>query len=255
MSMQVQLIKPPTRSKVRWVRLLSVVFVLLAVALAGLKGWLWLSEPERFPLTAVRLDTRLVKVEEAELREVILPHLDKGLLGLDVERIRLAVETLPWVESASVRRRWPGALIINARERVAVARWNDGLMSDNGALFRPRPETFPSSLPELEGPLDSAVEVWARFQRLSSTLSQAGFSIAKLRLDERQAWTAELSDGVTLRLGVDADNAAAERFVQAFPKIGVADEARLVRVDLRYPNGFALAWSGGEAQSSRNRKQ
>jgi cell division protein FtsQ len=243
------------RSAQRLGRMAAVAAALLVLAFVAAGAWDWLAAPERFPLTAVRLDTRLAKVGESELREAILPHLDKGLLGLDVERIRLAIEALPWVESATVRRRWPGALVINAHERVAVARWNDGLMSERGALFRPRPETFPPALPLLEGPADSAVEVWARFQRLSAILSRAGLGITMLRLDERQAWTATLTDGVILKLGVDAADAAAERFVQAFPRIGGPAETRLVRVDLRYPNGFALAWSGDGAQSPGNRKQ
>lgn len=253
---QVELDQPLQRSALRLGRIVAVAIALFALALAAVSAWDWLSAPERFPLTAVRLDTRLAKVEESELREAILPHLDKGLLGLDVERIRLAVEALPWVESATVRRRWPGTLVINAHERVAVARWNDGLMSERGDLFMPRPETFPPALPLLEGPADSAAEVWARFRRLSAILSRVGLDIAMLSLDERQAWTAELADGVILELGVGAADAAAERFVQAYSRIGgPADEARLVRVDLRYPNGFALAWSGDGAQSPGNRKQ
>lgn len=245
----------PVRSRRRLIGLIALGTLLPLVAVAILSAWNWLSAPERFPLAAVRLDGRLIKVTEPELKQAMLPHLDRGLLGLDVERIRLAIEELPWVETATVRRRWPGTLVIGVVERVAIARWNDGLLSERGELFRPSLETFPESLPLLQGPAERASDVWARFQRLTAMLAPIELDIAVLRLDERQAWTAELRDGVVLELGVDDADAVAERFVQAFPRIGGPDEAQLIRIDLRYPNGFALAWASAEASSSGKRKQ
>jgi cell division protein FtsQ len=167
-----------------------------------------------------------------------------------VARVRQAVETLPWVAAASVRRRWPDTLVIGTTERVAVARWNDGLMSDGGIVFAPRPETFPDALPVLQGPPGSASAVWTRFRRLREIFGRAGLRIARLSMDERRAWTAVLTDDVVVQLGVDqTDDAAAERFVRALPHIGAPADARLARVDLRYPNGFALAWSQTTPQS------
>lgn len=245
----------PVGSRRRLIALIVLATLLPLMAIAILSAWNWLSAPERFPLAAVRLDGRLIKVTESELKQAMLPHLDKGLLGLDVERIRLAIEELPWVETATVRRRWPGTLVIGVVEREAVARWNDGLMSARGELFKPSSETFPESLPLLQGPAERARDVWARFQRLSVMLAPIELGIEVLRLDERQAWSAELSDGVMLELGVDDTDAAAERFVRAFSRLKEPEEARLVRIDLRYPNGFALAWVSAKTSSSGKSKQ
>lgn len=245
----VQLSLPPAR---RLAPLLAALLVLL-LAVAAAAGWRWLSAPERFPLTAVRLDGRLDKVAEAELREAISPYLDKGMLGLDIGRIRESVEALPWIAEVTVRRQWPDALVVGARERVAVARWNAGLMSAEGELFQPRQETFPAGLPVLQGPADSMAEVWGRYQRLHEVLGRVGLEIKLLRLDERRAWTAELADGLVIKLGIDDTDMAVTRFARALPRIGAAAEARLVRVDLRYPNGFALAWASEAPQSPRKK--
>lgn len=245
---QVQLNQPPRRRLGPPIAAGLVVLVLVASA-AG--GWLWLASAERFPLKAVRLDGRLLKVAEAELQQAILPYLNKGMLGLDIDRIRHALEALPWIAEVTVRRQWPDALVVELVERVAVARWNDGLLSDSGVLFEPRQETFPPKLPLLQGPADSVSSIWARFRRLEAIFGGAGLEITALRLDERRAWTAELTDGVVVKLGVDETDAAAERFVRALPRIGAPAESRLARVDLRYPNGFALAWSSVAPQNPR----
>lgn len=233
--------------------LLLAPLLTAALLAAVLAGWKWLSAPEQFPLTTVRLDGRLEKVAEDELREAISPHLDKGMLGLDIARVRAAVEALPWVAEAAVRRQWPDTLLIGARERVAAAHWNGSLMDTDGEVFQPRQASIPPDLPVLQGPPESLPQVWARFQRLSAAFGQVGLEIKLLRMDERRAWTAELADGVVIKLGIDDTDAAVERFVRALPRIGAAEEAQLVRVDLRYPNGFALAWSSATPQSPRKK--
>lgn len=235
-------------------RQVAATLGLLAAAGTLALGGLWLSAPERFPLEVVRLDGRLVRVEEAELRQAILPYLDRGLLALDVAGVREAVEQLPWVATATVRRHWPDTLVIGVVERVAVAHWNKGLIDEQGELFHPPAETVPAGLPVLEGPADSARLVWQRFRRLQAILAEAGLELAALRLDERRAWSAVLRDGATMQLGVDADDAAAERFARALPRIKAPANAQLARVDLRYPNGFALAWTGAAPQGSGNRQ-
>jgi cell division protein FtsQ len=43
------------------------------------------------------------------------------LVAVDVSASERAIARLPWVESADVRRKWPGTMIIEITERVAVA--------------------------------------------------------------------------------------------------------------------------------------
>lgn len=235
--------EPQARDPWLWARLLGWLGLLLLVLIAVWSGWRWISAPERFPLRAVRLDGALSRVSEPELREAILPYLDRGMLGLDVEGIRAAVEALPWVARAGVRRRWPGTLVLDIVERSAVARWGDAaLLSDAAVVFEPDPRSLPAGLPWLRGPAGSHEEVLGRYQRLAHQLAPAGLTVAELRLDERRAWRAVLADGVELSLGSGDSEPAVERFAAAFPRIARAEDARLVRVDLRYPNGFALAW-------------
>lgn len=240
---QVELRPSEPLRKPRWGRLALALATVLVTGLGLGLGWRWLAAPERFPLKAVRVEGAPVKVAESELRQVIGPHLNKGMLALDLRRIRRAVETLPWVESAGVRRRWPGSLRISIEERRPVALWGEAaLLSDRGAIFAPARASFPAGLPLLSGPEGSEREVLARYRRLGELFAGAGLRLSELHLDGRRAWRAVAGDGVIVQLGIGADDRAAERFVRALPRIAVPAEVRLARVDLRYPNGFALAW-------------
>ena len=224
---------------------LRYVLVALLVALAaGLlwRGWEWLAAPERFPLQAVRLEGRPQHTSEAELREAIAPHLVRGLLGLDVAAIRGSVQALPWVEYATVRRMWPGTLVVSIEERVPVVRWREGsLLSADGTVFSPPRATLPKDLPLLAGPEGSEQQVLERFRELEPQFARAGLALRGLLLDERRSWQAALADGVTVRLGAGDAEALVARFADVYPRVKAL--GRLQAVDLRYPNGFALAWA------------
>jgi cell division septal protein FtsQ len=159
--------EPPRLDRARWGRRLLALVALIGLGVVLMLGWRWLTAPERFPLQEVRVEGRPQKVGEAELSEALGPYLNKGMLGLDLSGIRQAVEALPWVERAGVRRRWPNTLEIDIREHEPVARWGEAaLLSARGEVFAPAPASFPADLPQLSGPQDSEDEVLERFQRL-----------------------------------------------------------------------------------------
>jgi cell division protein FtsQ len=241
----------PPRPYARWVLLVLLLIVLVAGAL---HSWRWLSSPEVFPLQAVRLDRPVERVGEPELRAALEPHLNRGMLGLDVAAIRRSLEALPWVASASVRRGWPGTLEIDVIEQIPLARWNgDQALNLTGEVFAPPPASIPEGLPQLAGPPGSEAEVVRRFNALDIQLASVGLQPAALTLDERRSWHAVLNGDVQMQLGADERDGGVRRFVRAYPRLQASAERRLVAVDLRYPNGFALRWEAERGAEGRGR--
>lgn len=226
------------RAGARLLLWLALAVVLGSGLSLALERWL----PERwFPLAAVRFDGDLDRVRAADLRAAVAPHLDAGLLGVDVTAVRGAVEALPWVAGAAVRRVWPDAVRITVTEQVAVALWGGGaLMNAAGEVFRP--ERLPTGLPRLAGPPGSADRVLARFRELHPRLAAVGLEARGLTLDERRSWTVHLAGDVPLRIGREDVAARVARFLAAWPRIAAEPGRRLAAADLRYPNGFALQW-------------
>ncbi len=227
------------------------------LTLAGMAAGAWwlMAAIERgalLPLETVRFKGELRHLEEAELQAAVSPHLDDSWLGADVAGVRAALEARPWVRSAAVRRVWPDTLRLTITEHEPFARWREtGLISDNGAVYRP--DERPGDLPVLAGPEGSAARVVATYKALQSLLQDAGLALAGLTLDARQSWRGRLASGARLVIGRDNWRQRAERLVAAWPQLKQRDQAP-ERVDLRYPNGFAVRWTTGGADEMQSPK-
>lgn len=232
--------------------LLVTVVVLGVAGGAGGTAWgvAWFLSPAAFPLESVHFDNRLERVQQADLRRALDEHLDAGFWGLDLGAIRGALENLPWVEAAAVRRVWPGELRVGIREQQAVAVWNgDALIGASGEVFAPDAETWPGGLPQLAGPEGRHGEVRSRYRELAAALDAIGFRVQGVAMDARGSWTAQLAGGAELRLGQDNLKARLRRFVRGYPVARQRRDAELARADLRYPNGFSARWRGDGDQA------
>lgn len=118
----------------------------LLLALAGGSAALeQLRSGEWFPVQMVRLDSPVRHLAPDDVETALEPFLDKGMFGLDVTGMRRAVEALPWVASASVRRVWPDMVELTIREHAPLARWGEsGLITGAGEVFEPDPASIPS---------------------------------------------------------------------------------------------------------------
>lgn len=216
--------------------------LVLAVALGLL---LWLARPLLAgpKLTTLTLGGRLQHVDPAAVRNAVLPELGSGFFNTRVERIGTAVDSLPWVAEADVRREWPHTLRIDIVEEVPVARWgDDGLMDARGKVFVHAADKAYASLPLLSGRDDAAADVLARYNTLSALVTPRGIAIVSLSVDARGAATVELDDGIEVRLGrEDAAERLARFSAVALPALS-AKLTAVAYVDMRYTNGFAVGW-------------
>lgn len=241
---------PSVRNWQPWLAAGLIVLASLAVSL----GWRWLMSDSAFPLTAVRLEGSVQRVQEAELRKALIPEVRGGMLSLDLSAIRTAVEALPWVDVATVRRDWPGTLVLEIVEQQASAIWGDKmLINERGEPFAPVSERAPDGLAVLRGPEHSRHKVLEQYRRLVAALEPTGLEVTELTLGERKAWYAVLDEEIRVRL-TGNDEKAIRRFVRAYPELMAGEQRRLRGVDLRYPNGFALTWDEPGAAAGRGQR-
>ncbi len=233
-------------------RLLGVLVLFGGLgSLLGYGGW-QLAQPDTLPIRAVQVKGEFRYLDKADLYAALGEPASGGFFNVDVRAVKLAAESLSWVDRASVRRVWPDSLRGRVVEQVPLARWRqaDGsmaLVNRRGELFAAVGTEALAQLPLFHAPAGAAEAVAARYQRLSVLLATLGMSVRELGLNQRRAWRLQLDNGVLLLLGRGGDEAVLDRFMRAWPLALAVHAEAIERVDLRYTNGFAVRWKAGMA--------
>lgn len=258
--------KPNARAAPAAGRVVSLALLAL-LTLGALLALDRLYHAPMFRIAAVEihgLHSRPARVDGEQVRAVVTSALPATYFSVELAAIEARIEQLPWVFSASLRRKWPDALIVEVTEVQPVAQWGDArwLHSTGDLVARPADaDTVDDAawrdLPRLSGPGDRAhAAVWRAYQTWSKAFAAKGLHLDELHIDARGLCYLQLSVSAlaergragpghesAIRLVVprrDAD-ARIARFTRALRAPQLGDLAALRTVDLRYPNGFAVS--------------
>lgn len=222
--------------------LLGLVLFLVLLVAGGRALWLWLDRP----IERVSISGELRHVSAGYLREELAPLVQgRTWLSIDLVELRREAREIGWLAEVRVSREWPNALNFELVEQVPVARWNDELLLNaKGESFPFGPVLPPEELADLAGPSGSGSEVLAYYHELAQQLAVLGVSITQLRLEARGAWRIQLDDGVWVMLGRNDRSARLARLSAAWQRQLGAQASHIRYIDLRYPNGVAVAWHG-----------
>jgi cell division protein FtsQ len=195
-----------------------------------------------FPITTVRV-YGLNRVEQRDVKQLLMPLLTHGFFGVNVEYIRDRLLQHPWVYDISVRRHWPDQIEVTIFEKKAVAKWNNQiLLSETGVLFIPKVETYPANLPVFSGPSGKQIIMLNYFNKINRILIPLRVKISYLELTPYLTWKLALNNGINLQMGHKDILSRLAQFVSVYPKIVGDHAADVDSVDLRYPNGVAVRW-------------
>ncbi|KAF0164016.1 MAG: ftsQ [Rhodocyclaceae bacterium] len=232
------------------INLLADVLLLAGGALLAWAGAMALQRLPVFPLKQLVVSTQLDEVSRAQIEQTARSVLTGNFFTVNLETAQTAFERMPWVRSASLRRRWPDGIELELEEHRAAARWTpkEGeprLVSTHGEVFNATASD--KGLPAFAGPEGSASRVLARYQEFNDSLAGIGRKPVAIHLSAREAWQIKLDDGVLLELGRDQPRHPLldrlNRFTTHYAAVSSSARSRLQTigvVDMRYPNGFAL---------------
>ena len=187
------------------------------------------------------------RVSEMEVLAVLAPFNGAGFLAVDLDAVRAAAESLPWVDRARVQRDFPAQLRVTITEQVAAARWGEqGLLNTRGELFATESRFGLPELPGLSGPEGSEWRVAQRYLEVHRLITPLAFDVRSLRLGARGSWDLTLSTGLQIRLGRRDTEIRLLRLANVVaPRIQDL-QARVEYIDLRYSNGFVIGWKPGQ---------
>jgi cell division protein FtsQ len=191
-----------------------------------------------FPLRDVEIKGRVAHITRDQVQSILAGRPRGNFFTLDLEAARTAFQKLPWVRQANLRRQWPDRLEVEIEEHVALARWrNRALVNTYGEVFQ---AATSETLPVFTAPDGTSGELTQQYEAFRQLLAPLGKRPREVVLSERRAWQLKLEDGDVLELGRSRMDERLQRFVSAHGRTLALLPARPYRVDLRYPNGFAV---------------
>lgn len=205
--------------------------------------YFWLTNPKAFPIEHVVVKGSYPHVQNQQLQQMITPYARQGLFGLSASRLQKNLEQIPWIAEANIRRQFPATIVVTLTEEQPVYIWNNkSLMTHDGKLFTPERDSFPKHLPSLSGPEQEYQLLFSTMQSINQLLQPLQLTLTNLKLSERGSWTMVMSNGIEVMIGKHDLWARLQQFVKVYPQALAAKQKKIVSIDLRYPNGFAVMW-------------
>lgn len=222
---------------------MAVISLLVVVVAGGTWGVLSVYGHLDKPVALIAVEGEFKYATRESVASLVEAELKGGFLSLNLQAIRQRLERDPWIESASVGRRWPDTLEINVVEETPIARWNrHSFLNRRGEVLDVQDNSGLTQLPLLLGPKGQAREVMEQYRHAAELLLPAGLKPMEFRLDERDAWHLKLAGELDVKVGQGQVTEKLKRFLTVYDAVLRERIDELKSVDVRYPNGIAVSW-------------
>jgi cell division protein FtsQ len=233
-----------------------LVVVLLFLGTLAVIAWISMGifTSERWPIRWLEINGAFQRVSAEQLRANLSSEVGSSFFTVDLQELHAAAARISWVSSVQVQKQWPDTIRVTVQEYVPVAHWNRGqLIAANGEPFAVPEADEIQGMPWLEGPEARLQEVLQTWVGLDELLVPLGLEIEQISLDGRGAWSLRLDNGTHVQLGRDSTVERLQRLLASWERLMQEREAPPADVDLRYTNGFAVAWPPGAGAQAPNK--
>ena len=226
-----------------------IIFVVVALG-AGAEAVKTMSA-RLMPIRSVRVEGNFQYISKAAIKNTLLPLVTTGLFAADIQAIQTTTIAMPWVDEVKVKRIWPDTIGVRIYEQQPVVRWGaDSLLNVRGGIFKPGEIEKFSFLPRIGGPEGSEKRLLGIMQELQLALASQSLELREFIVSERRSWTLMLANNMELQLGRLEQLQKFRLLMKTLPilaQTGINGFEKIKKVDMRYPNGFAITWKPGMA--------
>jgi cell division protein FtsQ len=218
-------------------------FVVLLIGGAGYSVANMIGNVMQKPIAQISIQGELRFVKKNDVHASMHTAIEKSFISENLQVMRKKVMENPWVDSVSLRRRWPDTLVVDVVEQRPIARWgNKGFVNFRGELVVTDDNDRLSHLPLLHGNEKETVQVMKQYQLLSQMLVQQNKQIVELEKDALGIWTLHLDNGWKLVAGRTDVPKKIQRFLHVLSQNKIGNQENIQVIDMRYENGIAVKW-------------
>ena len=211
-----------------------------------------------FDFSTLEVEGDVARVPVERVKQAVEPVIRGNFFTEDLDEVRRAAETVPWVKRAVVRRVWPDGLRVGVETYSAFAVYEDGRLVDpDGVLFSANPDERdnPSDpLPNFYGPAGQTAQIARYYREFSRALSSIGATVTDVACSDRGGWSLVMASGdipaTRVELGrEDAGTnivAKVADLAAAYPRVVELMDGP-ASIDLRYDRAFAATLPDREA--------
>lgn len=183
-------------------------------------------------------------ISKAQIIEVLKPFQHKVWWEFDVSDIKKAFKKYPGIKEIKVQRRWPDHLIVELTEYQSRAYWKsyDEILLEDGDVIVPKYSAGILDLPVFYGSLENIKRIEECYQSMQKITSSYNYNIMDITYQGGQ-WEIKFDMGVTVWLGEKEAQNKLMQLLQNYKSIEIPQGQKLISVDMRYHNGFAVGFA------------
>ncbi len=230
--------KTPEKS-FEWRKSYNWIFLLIPLTASG---WYLAQMEAILPIRTIQLAGSVENLDQGEVEQALRPYIGQGFFSLDIHEMQQLLHRKSWTDSVSVRRIWPDKLRVTITEKKPVARWDgEHLLSSRARVYAADVGAF-GHLPVVHAVNHEPDWVMRQFYRLEARFAEVDERLVAMRIDSRGAIDIELINGLQIKLGRSNVEHKIERLISIYQQQILPRREQIDRLDLRYANGFAVAW-------------
>ncbi|WP_201596158.1 cell division protein FtsQ/DivIB [Psychrobacter vallis] len=175
----------------------------------------------------------------------------------DLQALRDISTGRAWVDQVSVSRDWQRGIVVTALPKQAVANFGtERLVDAKGAVFVPADnnDLTQERFATLQGEITQAPVIMQQMQQVNDWYAPLGIQVEDIILSPRMTWLIRFDNG--LRVIVDNENTAQKllNLSQLLSNQLSTRRDEIQSVDLRYKNGFTIAWNMTQSESDESQQ-
>jgi len=222
---------------IKWARFLRPISIATTLVCIVLSVTLLLAQLINKDVNQLELVSSLEHVNEKEIIKQLEGVFPDGFAYLDVAEVSERLLALPMVANVQIEKIWPDTLKISIQEERPVAIWNDSSMVSQHGEILPLALTQ-LQLPRLQGVKGGSRQVMQHFQLFNRWGKRHKLNLVALN-STASGWQLLYEN----KLQIWLDNAQAMHGLQQLESVMKQFQfERIKRIDMRYEQGFAVAW-------------